>query len=55
MQWRTCSRMRGVWHQVTANPDGAVETEDAFTVDVREADQERALELVEKAMGMAEE
>jgi hypothetical protein len=45
----------GVWHQVTANPDGAVETEDAFTVDVREADQERALELVEKAMGMAEE
>jgi hypothetical protein len=45
----------GMWHRVTANPDGEAETEDAFTVEVREADQEKALELVEKAMGMAEE
>jgi hypothetical protein len=45
----------GVWRQVSVNPDGAAETEDAFTVEVREADQEKALELVEKAMGIAEE
>jgi hypothetical protein len=45
----------GVWHRVTANPDGAEETEDAYTVEVRGMDQERALDEVEKAMGMAEE
>jgi hypothetical protein len=45
----------GVWHRVTANPEGAAEDEDAYTVEVREVDQEKALEVVEKAMGMAEE
>jgi hypothetical protein len=45
----------GMWHRVTANPDGDVETEDAFTVEVREVDQEKALGVVEKAMGMGDE
>ena len=45
----------GVWRQVSENEDGAEETEDAFTVEVREVDQEKALGVVEKAMGIAEE
>jgi hypothetical protein len=45
----------GVWHRVTADPDGSAETEDAYTVEVRGMDQEKALDEVEKAMGMAEE
>jgi len=44
----------GVWHRVTANPDGSVETEDAFDVEVKQVDQPRALEIVEKAMGISE-
>jgi len=44
----------GIWHRVTANPDGSVETEDAFDVEVKQVDQPRALEIVEKAMGISE-
>jgi hypothetical protein len=43
-----------VWHRIVANPDGTVETDDCYTVEVKEIDQERALEIVEKAMGIPE-
>ena len=39
-----------IWHRITANPEGTVENEDAWTLVVREIDLVRAGDLVEKAM-----
>jgi len=44
-----------VWHRVAANPEGSVADEDAWTVEVREIDLVKAGDLVERAMGLAEE
>jgi hypothetical protein len=44
----------GVWHRIAANEDGSVETEDAFTLQVKEVDLVRAGDLVEKSMGLPE-
>jgi hypothetical protein len=41
-----------VWHRVVANPEGSVENEDAFTVEVREIDLVKAGDVVEKTMGL---
>ncbi len=43
-----------VWHRIVANPDGTVETDDSYMVEVKEIDQARAVEIVEKAMGLPE-
>jgi hypothetical protein len=44
-----------IWHRIVADPEGTVEDENAFTLEVREVDLVRAGEVVEKAMGMPEE
>lgn len=44
-----------IWHRIVANPEGTVENEDAFTLEVREVDLVPAGEVVEKAMGLPEE
>jgi hypothetical protein len=41
----------GVWHRVSANAEGSVEGEDAFTLEVKEVDLMKAGDVVEKAMG----
>ena len=43
-----------VWHRLVANPEGSVEDEDCFTLEVREIDLVRAGELVERAMNLPE-
>jgi hypothetical protein len=40
-----------IWHKVTANAEGSVEEENAFSVEVREVDLVKAGDVVEKAMG----
>lgn len=40
-----------IWHRITANPEGSVENEDAWTLEVREVDLVKAGDVVEKAMG----
>jgi hypothetical protein len=40
-----------IWHRIRANPEGSVESEDAWTLEVREVDLVRAGDAVEKAMG----
>jgi hypothetical protein len=40
-----------LWHRVSANADGSAETEDAWTVEVREVDLVKAGDVVEKAFG----
>ena len=42
----------GIWHRVTANEDGTVEDENAFSVEVKEVDLVAAGDVVEKAMGL---
>ena len=44
-----------IWHRIVANPEGTVENEDAFTLEVKEVDLVRAGEVVERAMGLPEE
>jgi hypothetical protein len=41
-----------IWHKVTADPEGSVENEDAWTVEVREIDLVKAGDVVEKKMGL---
>ena len=41
----------GMWHRVSANPDGSAENEDAWLLEVREVDLARAGDVVEKALG----
>jgi hypothetical protein len=43
-----------VWHRIVANPDGTVENEDCFTLEVNEIDVMRAGELVEKVLNLPE-
>ena len=43
----------GIWHRVTANPEGSAEDENAWTLEVREVDLMKAGEVVEKAMGLS--
>jgi hypothetical protein len=43
-----------IWHRTAANPEGTVENEDAYTVEVREIDLVKAGEVVEKAMDLPE-
>jgi hypothetical protein len=43
-----------VWHRIVANPDGTVENEDCFTLEVKEIDVMRAGELVEKVLNLPE-
>jgi len=38
----------GFWYRVAANPEGSAEDEDAFSLEVKAVDQERAVEAVEK-------
>lgn len=40
-----------IWHRIVADPEGTVENEDAFTLEVKEVDLMRAGEVVERAMG----
>jgi hypothetical protein len=44
----------GIWHRIEANPDGDVEHDDAYTLQVREIDLMRAGDVVEKAMDLPE-
>jgi hypothetical protein len=44
-----------VWHRIVVNPDGKVEDEDCFTLEVKEIDVMRAGELVEKVLNLPEE
>jgi hypothetical protein len=44
----------GIWHRVTANPEGNAAEENAWTLEVREVDLVKAGEVVEKAMGLPE-
>jgi len=44
----------GVWHRITANAEGSVEGEDAYTLEVKEVDLVRAGEIVERGLGMGE-
>jgi hypothetical protein len=44
----------GIWHRVTANPEGSAADENAWTLEVREIDLVKAGEVVEKAMGLPE-
>ena len=39
-----------IWHRLVANPEGSAETEDAWTVEVREIDLIKAGDVVEKAL-----
>lgn len=43
-----------IWHRVTANPEGSVADENAYTLEVREIDLVKAGDVVEKAMGLPE-
>jgi len=43
-----------IWHRIVANPDGTVEDENAYRVEVREVDLVGAGDVVEKAMGLSE-
>jgi hypothetical protein len=44
----------GIWSRIVEDPDGSVEDDMRFEVEVKEADQERAPEVVEREMGLAE-
>ena len=43
-----------VWHRIVANPDGTVENDDCYTLEVREVDVTKAADVVEKAMEFPE-
>lgn len=45
----------GVWHRIVANAEGTVESEDCFTLEVKEVDLAKAGEVVEKALELPEE
>ena len=44
----------GIWHRMVTNAEGSAETEDAYTLEVREIDLMKAGEVVEKAMDLGE-
>jgi hypothetical protein len=41
----------GIWHRITANAEGSVEAENAYSLEVKEVDLVVAGDVVEKAMG----
>lgn len=43
-----------VWHRIVANPDGTVENDDCYTLEVREVDLAKAADIVENAMDIPE-
>jgi hypothetical protein len=43
-----------IWNRVVANPEGTVEDENAYSLEVREIDLAEAGDVVEKSMGLAE-
>jgi hypothetical protein len=43
-----------IWHRITANPDGSAETEDAWTLEVREIDLVKAGDVAVNAIRLAE-
>ena len=43
-----------IWHRISANPDGSVENEDCYKLEVREIDLMRAGSVVEGAMDLPE-
>lgn len=45
---------RGIWNRVTTNPEGSVENEDAWVVEVKEMDLVRAGDVVIEAIRAAE-
>jgi hypothetical protein len=45
----------GIWHRIVANPEGTVEDQDCFTLEVREVDLMRAGDVVEASMELPEE
>jgi hypothetical protein len=44
----------GIWNRIAANAEGSVEDEDAYTLEVKEVDQVRAGEIVERGLGLPE-
>jgi hypothetical protein len=44
----------GFWRRVMENAEGSAETDDLYTVEVKEFDQARAVEAVERALGLPE-
>jgi len=43
-----------IWHRIVVNPDGTVEDENCYILEVREVDLVRAGELVDRAMDLPE-
>ncbi len=43
-----------IWHRIVVNPEGTVEDENAYRLEVREVDLMGAGDVVEKAMGLSE-
>ena len=43
-----------LWNRIAANAEGSVEDEDAYTLEVKEVDQVRAGEIVERGLGLPE-
>jgi hypothetical protein len=43
-----------IWHRISTNPEGTVQNEDCYTLEVREVDLMRAGAVVEKAMDFLE-
>jgi hypothetical protein len=45
----------GIWHRIVANPEGTVEEESCYLLEVREVDMAEAGDVVEAAMDLPEE
>ena len=43
-----------IWHRIVANPEGTVENENCYTLEVREIDLARAGGVVEKVLNLPE-
>jgi hypothetical protein len=44
-----------IWHRIVSNPEGTVENEDCFTLEVKEIDVFRVGQLVERVLNLPEE
>jgi len=44
----------GIWNRIVPNAEGSVESEDCYTLEVKEVDMVRAGEVVERAMNLPE-
>jgi hypothetical protein len=47
-------REKGFWHRIVPNPEGTVENEDCFSVEVKEIDLSKAIDAVEPALNLPE-